>query len=360
MSEDKKNIKGAVSSALLKKSSLFNLESFKKSKNLTEGIAFKEQEWIPLSEAFNNTISLPGIPHGHITVLRGHSDTGKSTALLEAAVSVQKRGKLPVLITTEMKFSWEHAKMMGLEVQEIVDTSTGEIKYEGNFIYVDRDHLSTIEDVAAFIADLLDEQAKGNLPMDIVFLWDSVGSIPCKQSLDSNKNNNEWAAGAYSVQFGNFINQLIIRSRKKSSKYTNSLVIVNKIWVEKPSLPMELPKMKNKGGNTFFFDASLVVTFGNVTNSGTSKIKATKDGRDVEFAKRTKISVDKNHITGVTTTGRIVATPHGFISDTPSGIEKYKKEHRHEWLKILGSEDFDVVEEKNMEENVDDIVPDVE
>ena len=168
MSEDKKNIKGAVSSALSKKSSLFNLENFKKSKNLTEGIAFKEQEWIPLSEAFNNTISLPGIPHGHITVLRGHSDTGKSTALLEAAVSVQKRGKLPVLITTEMKFSWEHAKMMGLEVQEIVDTSTGEIKYEGNFIYVDRDHLSTIEDVAAFIADLLDEQSKGNLPMDIV------------------------------------------------------------------------------------------------------------------------------------------------------------------------------------------------
>ena len=58
---------------------------------------------------------------------------------------------------------------------------------------------------------------------------------------------------------------------------------------------MEL-KMKNKGGDTMFFDASLIITFGNVTNSGTNKIKATKNGRDVEFAKRTKISCDKNEM----------------------------------------------------------------
>ena len=44
----------------------------------------------------------------------------------------------------------------------------------------------------------------------------------------------------------------------------------------------------DKGGDTMFFDASLVVTFGNITNSGTSKIKATKDGKDVEFANALK------------------------------------------------------------------------
>ena len=46
--------------------------------------------FIPTSLA-RNMVSLPGIPHGHITLLRGHSDTGKTTALLEVAVNAQKR-----------------------------------------------------------------------------------------------------------------------------------------------------------------------------------------------------------------------------------------------------------------------------
>jgi hypothetical protein len=343
---ESKNIKGAVASALQKGAS-FNLDNFKKSKNLTEGVKYKKQEWIPLSEAFQEAIGLPGLPHGHVITLRGHSDTGKTTAMIEVAVSAQKMGKLPVFIVTEMKWSWDHAKIMGFDVKESVDTSTGEISYTGNFIYVDRDHLSTIEDVAAFIMDLLDEQTKGNLPVDLVFLWDSVGSIPCRQSVESNKNNNEWNAGAMSVQFGNFVNQRIIRSRKETSPYTNTLVIVNKVWVEKPSVPMEMPKMKNKGGNTMFLDSTVVVTFGNVTGAGTNKIKATKNGKEVEFAKRTKVSVDKNHITGVTSLGRIIATPHGFIIDDKKYIDAYKKAHSAEWLKILGSDDYDVIEEED-------------
>jgi len=343
---EKKNIKGAVGDAL-KKGMSFNLENFKKSKNLTEGVSFKKQEWIPLSPAFQNAISLPGIPHGHVITFRGHSDTGKTTAMIEAAVNVQKMGKLPVFIITEMKWDWHHAKIMGFKVEETVNKETGEISYGGDFIYVDRDHLSTIEDVAAFIMDLLDEQAKGNLPVDLVFLWDSVGSIPCRMSVESNKNNNEWNAGAMSVQFGNFVNQRIVRSRKETSPYTNTLIVVNKVWVEKPSVPMEMPKLKNKGGNTMFLDSTLVVTFGNVTGAGTNKIKATKNGKEVEFAKRTKISVDKNHITGVTTVGRIIATPHGFIDDDKKYIDQYKKEHSSEWLRILGSEDYDVIEEED-------------
>jgi hypothetical protein len=99
--------------------------------------------------------------YGHIVLLRGHSDTGKTTALIEAAVSAQKRGILPVFIITEMKWSWEHANKWGLEVNEVVDKETGEIlDYNGNFIYVDRETINSIEDVAGFILDLLDEQKK--------------------------------------------------------------------------------------------------------------------------------------------------------------------------------------------------------
>jgi hypothetical protein len=331
----------------------FDLDKFIKSKNLSStSIKMKEQKWIPLSQAFQNCLSIPGIPIGHITLLRGHSDTGKTTALLEAAVSCQKMGILPVFIITEMKWNWDHAKQMGLQF-EGVPNEDGEIAdYKGFFIYVDREKLNTIEDVAAFIADLLDEQKNGRLPYDLCFFWDSVGSIPCRLSVESNKNNNEWNAGAMSQQFGNFINQKIVLSRKQSQPYTNTMVAVNKIWVAKAETIMSQPKMKNKGGDTMYFDSSLIITFGNVTNSGTNKIKATKNSKEVEFAKRTKISCDKNHVNDVTSTSKVIMTAHGFIDDTKAAIDNYKKAHSNEWLKTLGSADFEVVVESD-EDNRD-------
>jgi len=331
----------------------FNLDKFIASKNLSStSIKMKEQTWIPLSKAFQDCLSIPGIPVGHITLLRGHSDTGKTTALLEAAVSAQRVGILPVFIITEMKWNWEHARQMGLDFQNVPNDEGEVADYKGFFIYVDRERLNTIEDVAAFIADLLDEQKRGNLPYDLLFLWDSVGSIPSRLSVESNKNNNEWNAGAMSQQFGNFINQKIVLSRKQSQPYTNTMLAVNKIWVAKAENIMAQPKMKNKGGDTMYFDASLIITFGNVTNSGTNKIKATKNGKDVEFAKRTKVSCDKNHVNDVTSTGRVIMTAHGFIDDTKQAIDAYKKQYSKDWLKTLGSTDFDVVIETD-EDNKD-------
>ena len=331
----------------------FNLGNFKKKKGFANAsVKFKEQGWIPLSKAYQDITSMPGIPTGHITLLRGHSDTGKTTALLEAAVSAQKLGILPVLIITEMKWSWQHAKEMGLQFEEVVNEATGEITdYEGFFLYSDRGTLNTIEDVASYIADLLDEQAKGNLPHDLCFFWDSVGSVPCDLSVRSNKNNNEWNAGAMSTQFGNNLNQKILLSRKEGSPYTNTSVAINKVWTQKPDSPMSHPKLQNKGGMSMWYDATLVVTFGNITNPGTSKIKAIKSGLQVEFAKRTNIQIEKNHIEGVQTRGRIVMTPHGFIADDKKAIDKYKDQHKEHWLKLLGSIDFSLVEEGDMEED---------
>ncbi len=352
----KKSTAEAASAGVKSSSKNFDLKKFKKSKYLAgASVKFKPQSWIPASDALQDILSLPGIPHGHVTLIRGHSDTGKTTQLLEVAVEAQKKGIMPVFIITEMKWNWEHAIQMGVKVEEIVDENTGEIvDYDGFFIYADRGNLNTIEDVASFILDLLDEQKKGNLPYDLCFLWDSIGSVPCAMSIQSNKNSNEWNAGAMSVQFGGQVNQRILLSRKESYPYTNSLVAINKIWTLKPGSPMELPKMKNKGGETMFFDATLIVTYGNITNAGTSKLNATKDGKKVEFAKRTKVQVEKNHINGITTTGRIIMTPHGFIENDPKAINAYKAEHSHEWLKVLGDDggSIEIIEEPEIGEDI--------
>jgi hypothetical protein len=340
----KKSLSEAVSKEIKSK---FDLSSFKEKKGLKQNVKFKEQTWIPLSQAFQDVTSIPGIPMGHIVLLRGHSDTGKTTALLETAVSAQKRGILPVFIITEMKWNWEHAQQMGLQVDEVVDKETGEVvNYEGEFIYADRETIHTIEDVAKFILDLIDEQKRGNLPYDLVFLWDSIGSVPCEMSIKSNKNNNEWNAGAMSTQFGNSVNQRITLSRKESSAHTNTLVCINKVWTAKAESPMGKPKLMNKGGFAMWFDSTFVVTFGNISNAGTSKIKAIKDGKQVEFAKRVNLQIDKNHINGVTTRGKIVMTPHGFINDDDKELKSYKDQNSQAWKDILGGTDFQIVEEE--------------
>ena len=330
----------------------FDLKAFKKSKNLITNTKFKKQEFIKVSDALQEALGIEGIPMGQITILRGHSDTGKTTALLETIKGCQRQNILPVIIITEMKWSWEHAIQMGLKVEEEIDEETGEILYGGDFIYVDRSSLNSIEDVAAFMNQLMSDQKSGKLPRDLCFLWDSVGSIPSQQSIDSNKNNNEWNAGAMSTQFGNNINQKIMLSRKDGYPYTNTFVIVNKVWVQKPMTYGAMPTLKNSCGDKMFFDCVYQIQFGGVSTSGTSKITATRGGKTVEFAKRTKVQLNKNHIDGITTNGSIIATPHGFIKDTPNAINNYKKEHGDKWLDILGGTDFDVVDDNKEEELV--------
>ena len=351
MAKTTKKGKSLTEAVSLELNSGFDLSKFKKEKGLVSNTKFKEQKWLPLSQAFQDLLSIEGIPLGQITLLRGHTDTGKTTSLLEAAVSCQKNNILPVLIITEMKWNWEHTIQMGLQVQ-VGKGEDGEIEnLTGNFIYVDRETLHCVEDVAAFILDLLDEQKKGNLPYDLMFLWDSVGSIPCELSIKSNKNNNEWNASAMATQFGNSVNQQIMLSRKESSPYLNTLVCVNKVWTQKPENPMGKPKLMNKGGFAMWFDAGLVITYGNILTSGTSKINAIKGGKKVEFAKRTNIQIDKNHINSTATRGTLVMTAHGFIPNTDKAIKAYKDEHKDEWGQKLGGLDFKLVEEEEEEGN---------
>jgi hypothetical protein len=233
-----------------------------------------------------------------------------------------------------MKWDFAHAKKMGLEVEVVSNAETGEeVDYKGFFLYVDRSSLNTIEDVSAFIADILDEQKKGKLPYDLLFLWDSVGSIPCDMSVKQGNNNPMWNAGAMATQFGNFINQQFPLSRKEKYPYTNTFFVINKTGVQPALTPMSQPRMTNKGGNAMYWDAAIVITFGNVTNSGTSKINVQHKGKKVEFAKRTKIAIDKIHADcGIATASTVIVTPHGFIPDTPEAVKEYKKIYAHEWF----------------------------
>ena len=59
-----KSLSEAVSAEIKSK---FDLNKFKSSKGLNKNVKFKDQQWIPLSPAFQKVAGVPGIPMGHIS-----------------------------------------------------------------------------------------------------------------------------------------------------------------------------------------------------------------------------------------------------------------------------------------------------
>ena len=140
---------------------------------------YKEQKYFDLGEAFQKATGLPGPAMGQVNMYLGHSDTGKTTALIKSAVDAQKKGILPVFIITEQKFSFEHAKQMGLKTEyvEEVDEDTGEVTayWDGFLLY--KLGFDYIEQAFEYVSEILIAQKDGDIPHDILFLWDSVVSI---------------------------------------------------------------------------------------------------------------------------------------------------------------------------------------
>ena len=104
-------------------------------KKFSSSAKFKPQRFYDLGTDFLDAVGVPGPAMGHLNMFLGHSDTGKTTALVKAAVDAQKKGILPVFIITEQKWSFDHAKLMGFECEEVVDEETGELDWDGFFLF---------------------------------------------------------------------------------------------------------------------------------------------------------------------------------------------------------------------------------
>lgn len=336
--------------------------------------ADKPMEWLTMPEAFQDATKLPGIPIGYVTSIIGHSNTGKTTLLNHAMVSAQRQGYIPVYFDTENAFSFEYAVKMGLDATPIygdvqvedIDPETGDVSYhienrivnwEGNFLYYNTTKLAeqygtfdystgkdtnknrgeaVLEDIARCMQELIIAQRDGEIDQGLVFIWDSVGSIGCYKEYKSLSANNMWAAGALSVAFMKVVNDLIPSSRKVSSKYTNTFIYINKVWMDNTTNPVGPAIMRPKGGNAFKYATRLEILMGGQLTAGVKRLTATAKGLNYSFGTETKIKVLKNHLNAphnVCYEGPLVATDTGFIS--PDSLEDYKKNHVARILKEL-------------------------
>ena len=307
----------------------FSLDDFKK-KIGAEDVPDKPLEWILLSEGVKRATGLPGFAKGFVNLARGHSNSGKSTAVCEAIVSAQKMGMFPIIIDTENNLGRERLRIMGFD-------------WEGNYILVNNEFLldnfgvlqdknrkeAAIEDLAKCIFYFLDLQENGELPFDLLFAIDSIGTLNCIKTVNAlekdESQNNMWNAGSYEKSFMNLLNNIIPNSRKVNKKYTNTLIAVQKIWIDN----MNQGVVKHKGGETFYLGSRLIYHFGGIITHGTKRITATSKKRELSYGIETKINIAKNQIDGplggISMEGKIISTPHGFVY--PDDIDLYKKKN---------------------------------
>lgn len=328
----------------------FDITEFKKNLKLPT-TADKPMEWFMMPKGFNDALSLPGIPKGYFTGCCGWNSTGKSTLKNCLIASAQRQGVLPVLFETESNFDFQYAINCGMEATPImgVDEETGEekiIDYDGNFILFNNEAIcdycgdmdystmtkkstkrkvAVVEDIAYIINDLLDKQETGELPVELLFVWDSVGSVSSWKSYTSKAGNNMFDANSISVAFNTIVNTRIPSSRSQNYPYTNSFFIVNKIW-DSSMATMGKPSVKLKGGVSFEYALRLLIFCGKIVTSGVKKLQATLKGEKYVFGTEAPISIKKNHLPtpyNVTYEGDIICTSHGIIAE--SELDEYKK-----------------------------------
>ena len=351
-----------------KETKKFNINDFKSSmgiavesvKDIKKSNADKPLDWIVMPEAFQEALKLPGIPCGYLSAVRGWSDTGKSTIKNCLIASAMRMGVLPIIFETEGNFDFTYARDCGMDIEPVygdveeVDEETGEAKlvnkiidWKGNYILFtnnticefcgDNDYstgtkkakkrsTAVIEDIAYIINTFLDKQDDGELPMPLLFVWDSVGSIQGWKSYQSKVGNPMFDAASLSAAFGPIINNRIPSSRQVGAPYTNSFFVVNKIWNDSMNSAMGLPSIELKGGKSFFYAIRLLIHVGGAAKAATKKLKATLKGEEYQYGIVSKISVAKNQLPSpynITYNGTICCVHNGLVSEDK--LDEYKK-----------------------------------
>ena len=351
--------------------------------------ADKPMDWILMPKAFQEAIKLPGFPIGYVSTICGHSNTGKSTLVNHAIVAAQRQGIIPVIYDTENNFDFKYAIDMGMDATpiygdvevEIVDVETGEMKvvteiriieYDGPFFYfnnailVDRygdiDYqtgktlktkrpAAVIEDMVYSINEFLEYQANGDVEQGFLFIWDSVGSIGGLKSLNSKVGNNMFDAGTISAAFQDVMDNRIPSSRKISSKYSNSMILINKVWLDGTSNPVAPPSLEMKGGKSITYRSRLIILLGGQLKASIKRLSAVSKGLTYNYGIQTKIKILKNQLPApfnVTYEGEFICTDIGIIGTGKEEQDEYRKNHVGDILKKLN----EIAENNGKSENL--------
>ena len=292
----------------------FDLNKYKASIQ-TADVPLKKDSYIEVNDALKEVMGLPGIPISHTTQIYGRSNGGKSTLGFHIAAQAQKQGILPIFVITEGKMSNERVEKFGVNLDtSIVESAT------------------YIEDVFKALNKHLASQASGDLPMDILFIVDSIGNTMSETSIKHDKDGNIEVGGAMMKlsrilrENMRILSHKINDTRKVNSPKTATLVFINHSYKVPPAFPGGPTTEVPYGGDGIYYSSTLVIKV-----NKTKYLKATKGGKDFTFGIVSKIAVEKNHVNGVSNSGDFLITPDSIIPNEPGALKDYKALNSDSW-----------------------------
>jgi recombination protein RecA len=296
----------------------FDLEAYKKKIKQRE-VSYKPDSYIPVDECLQAVLGLPGLPRGHITQIYGKSDTGKTSLLFHLAAQCQANGELPIIYITEKKVDWDRAHSMGFDK-------------EGYAII--EESYSTLEEVFEDMLNKLAEQARGELPKDIVFFWDSIGNtLSADEFVDDKLGNRDIKATMMKAAkvikgYLRHVGPKINETRKLEVPHNASLIFLNQAYMQPPPPgSYGVPgKLVPYGGDGIWYAASIVIQTKRI-----GKLEAQVDNIKKKFGTKSRITIEKNHMNGIEQSGDFIVTPNSIIPDEPKAIKAYKDANKDSW-----------------------------
>ncbi len=292
----------------------FDLNKYKEKIKSTE-TPLKEDEFIPISPAIQAISGLQGLPLGHVIQVYGPSNGGKSSLAYYLAKEAQSVGILPIFITTEGKVSTERMSTMGIDLDSVI-----------------LDDAEYIEDVFSKLDKYVSDQASGELLSNILLIVDSIGNTISKDSVTINKDGTSELGGAMMKaskvirERMRVMSHKINNTRKVNSKFFASLLFVNHSYKQPPQFPGGPTLDVAAGGDGITYSSSLIIKV-----KKTKVLKAVKNGIDITFGLVSKLSIEKNHINGISNEGTFIITPDSIIPNDPGSIAEYKSSHKDSW-----------------------------
>ena len=317
----------------------FDIQAYRKKLKVSE-TPMKKPKYVDLDPCMHEILGMSGLPLGHISMIFGPSDTGKTSLLFHAAAQAQQQGILPILIITEGKVDWDRAAAMGFDRENAI--------LEENLEY--------LEDVFGFIDQVTADVSMGELPQDVMIFWDSVGNTLSKDEVNIKKDGTTehkatmMKAAKIISQHLRSLSGKINNTRKVSFPKFVGLTLINTCYTKPPSFPGGMSSQVPYGGDQIWFKSSLILK-----TKRRKKLTAIKEGVKMGFGIVSSISVEKNHLTNTSHSGEYVITGNAIIPNEKTSIDAYKEEHKESWgsLDILDEETGEIFD-GSLEEEVNE------
>jgi RecA/RadA recombinase len=270
-------------------------------------------DYVPMPQAFQEAIELPGIPMGVITCVYGKPDTGKTTLLMEAIKGCIEKQIVPILILTEHKFAYDRLVAMGVDMLPIIVT-VDSIE-EGYDVII-----KMLRDLQQNKLKFTDAEGKEQVidmtDLSCMFLWDSIGNIMSQKEMDA--ETEDWDKGMMKTAkalrvLTRKVNSLLNKVRQKAG-----ILFLNQSYMQTSpnGIQSEIPT----GGDAIPYSSAFVLR-----TRKRKRLDAQVKGKDLDIGLETIIEVVKNHITNRKLTASVFTVAKGMIPATKEALDEYKK-----------------------------------